>query len=76
MDAIMLSQAGFAESVATMGTAATMQQMEKALRVADNIVFAFDGDEAGRRAVGKALEGLLPALADGTSAFFFVLTGR
>ena len=35
----MLSQAGFAESVATMGTAATMQQMEKALRVADNIVF-------------------------------------
>ena len=54
----------------------TMQQMEKALRVADNIVFAFDGDEAGRRAVGKALEGLLPALADGTSAFFFVLTGR
>ena len=73
MDAIMLSQAGFAESVATMGTAVTMQQMEKALRVADNIIFAFDGDEAGRRAVGKALEGLLPALADGVSAFFLFL---
>ena len=73
MDAVMLSQAGFGESVATMGTAATAPQMEKAARAADNVIFAFDGDNAGRAAAWRALEGILPALRDGKGVSFLFL---
>ena len=73
MDAVMLSQAGFGESVATMGTAATAPQMEKAARAADNVIFAFDGDDAGRAAAWRALEGILPALRDGKGVSFLFL---
>ena len=73
MDAVMLSQAGFGESVATMGTAATAMQMEKAARAADNVVFAFDGDDAGKAAAWRALEGILAALRDGKSVSFLFL---
>ena len=73
MDAVMLSQAGFGESVATMGTAATAMQMEKAARAADNVIFAFDGDDAGRAAAWRALEGILAALRDGKSVSFLFL---
>ena len=73
MDVVMLSQAGFGESVATMGTAATASQMEKAARAADNVIFAFDGDNAGRAAAWRALEGILPALRDGKGVSFLFL---
>ena len=73
MDAVMLSQAGFGESVATMGTAATAAQMEKAARAAKNIIFAFDGDEAGKRAASRAAVGILPAVRDGMGVSFLFL---
>ena len=73
MDAVMLSQAGFGESVATMGTAATAMQMEKAARAAKNIIFAFDGDEAGKRAASRAAVGILPAVRDGMGVSFLFL---
>ena len=77
MDVVMLSQAGFGESVATMGTAATAPQMEKATRAADNVIFAFDGDDAGRAAAWRALEGILPALRDGKGvSFLFMPAGE
>ena len=75
MDAVMLSQAGFRESVATMGTAATAAQMEKAALAADNVTLAFDGDAAGRAAAWRALEGILPVLRDGKSVSFLFLPG-
>lgn len=73
MDVVRLSQQGFGESVATMGTAATAQQMGAALRMANNIIFAFDGDNAGRAAAAKALDGVLPSLRDGDSVRFLFL---
>ena len=73
MDVVRLAQTGFAESVATMGTAATAGQMSAALRMANTIIFAFDGDKAGRQAAARALEGVLPALKDGDSARFMFL---
>ena len=73
MDVVMLSQAGFAESAAAMGTAATAAQMARAARAADNIVFAFDGDDAGRAAAWRAAEGILPALRDGKGVSFLFL---
>ncbi|MGI9337910.1 MAG: DNA primase [Gammaproteobacteria bacterium] len=73
MDVVRLAQQGFAESVATMGTAATAQQMGAALRMANTIIFAFDGDNAGRAAAAKALDGVLPSLRDGDSVKFMFL---
>ena len=76
MDAVMLSQNGFEESVATMGTAATAEQMRKATRLAANLIFAYDGDEAGRRGAWRAMENILPSLRDGVGVSFLFLPER
>ncbi len=73
MDAVMLSQAGFAESVAVMGTALSPQQAQRIGRMADNIVLAFDGDDAGQNAAWRSLTGILPALKDGMGVSFLFL---
>ncbi len=73
MDVAMLSQHGFAESVAVMGTALTARQMLKIARMAENVIFALDGDEAGRKAAMRGVAGILPALSDGMSAAFLFL---
>ena len=73
MDVVMLSQVGFAESVAVMGTAFTPQQMRKISRLATNIVLAFDGDRAGQDAAWRCLPGILPTMSDGMSVSFLFL---
>lgn len=73
MDVAMLAQAGFGEAVATMGTAATVEQMRRAMRLAPNVYLAYDGDEAGQSAARRALEGILAALRDGVGVFFLFL---
>lgn len=73
MDVVMLAQAGFSEAVATMGTAATPEQMKKAVRLASSVIFAFDADSAGQKAALRGLEGVLPALKDGIGVFFLSL---
>lgn len=64
MDVVMLAQHGVAHAVATLGTATTPQHVQKLLRLVDRVVFAFDGDAAGRRAAWRALEACLPLAAD------------
>ena len=64
MDVVMLAQYGVGNAVATLGTATTAQHAQKLLRLVDRVVFAFDGDAAGRRAAWRALESCLPHLAD------------
>ena len=73
MDVVGLFENGIRNGVATMGTAATEAQAAILTRLADEIVFAFDGDDAGRRAARKALENFLPALRDGKSVSFMML---
>ena len=73
MDVVGLFENGIRNGVATMGTAATEAQAAVLTRLADEIVFAFDGDDAGRRAARKALENFLPALRDGKSVSFMTL---
>lgn len=73
MDAIALHQAGLPIAVATLGTSTTSDHAERLFRTAGDIVFAFDGDRAGREAAWRALENILPQLADGRQAWFLFL---
>ncbi|MEW5838327.1 MAG: DNA primase [Pseudomonadota bacterium] len=73
MDVVMLAQHGVREAVATLGTAVTREQVELMYRQSAQVIFCFDGDEAGRRAAWRALESTLPQLRDGLDARFMFL---
>lgn len=73
MDVVMLHQHGCGYAVATLGTATTAMHLGKLLRLTDRIVFAFDGDQAGRRAAWRALENALPMLSDAKRLDFLFL---
>ncbi len=73
MDVIRLAQAGFDESVAALGTAVTSAHVSALFKAADHVIFAFDGDAAGRKAARRALEAALPVIADTKRASFVSL---
>ena len=73
MDVVALAQSGFDNAVATLGTACTAEHVQKLVRFADAVVFSFDGDAAGRRAAGRALEASLPHATDTRSFRFLFL---
>lgn len=73
MDVIQLAQAGFEESVASLGTAITSSHVGNLFRATDHVVFAFDGDAAGRKAARRALEAALIAMGDAKRASFLLL---
>ena len=73
MDVVALAQHGVENAVATLGTSTTPNHLAKLLRLADNVVFCFDGDNAGRKAAWRALEVSLPVLADGKAVSFLFL---
>ena len=73
MDVVGLAQFGVGNAVATLGTAATPHHIQKLLRLTDRVVFCFDGDAAGRRAAGRALEVSLEHLADNKALSFLFL---
>jgi DNA primase len=72
LDVIQLAQAGIEETVAALGTAVTSSHVAELFRVSEHVVFAFDGDAAGRKAARRALEAALPVLSD-TKRIDFVL---
>lgn len=73
MDVVALAQLGFPNAVATLGTACTADHVHKLLRFTEQVVFSFDGDAAGRRAAGRALEAALPHASDTRSFRFLFL---
>jgi DNA primase len=73
LDVIQLAQAGFAESVAALGTAITSQHVGTLLRLTDRVVFAFDGDAAGRNAARRALHATLAVIPDTKRVSFALL---
>jgi DNA primase len=73
MDVIALAQHGITNAVATLGTATSTEHAEKLFKQVDEVVFCFDGDDAGRRAAWRALESTLPVLEDGKQARFLFL---
>jgi DNA primase len=64
MDVVALAQFEVGNAVATLGTATTPVHVSKLLRLADEIIFCFDGDNAGRKAAWRALEVSLPLAPD------------
>ena len=73
MDVVALVQHGVEYAVATLGTATTPVHVQKLLRAADEIIFCFDGDKAGRRAAWRAVENSLGALTDTARLLFLFL---
>ncbi len=73
MDVIALAQHGVKNAVATLGTATSREHLERLYRLVPEIVFCFDGDDAGQKAAWKALQEALPLMKDGLSAKFLFL---
>jgi len=73
MDVVALAQFDVGYTVATLGTATTPVHVSKLLRLADELVFSFDGDAAGRKAAWRALEVSLPLATDSKPIKFLFL---
>lgn len=73
MDVIALAQHDITNATATLGTATSKTHLERLYRLCSEVVFCFDGDEAGRKAAVRALEAALPCMEDGHRARFLFL---
>ncbi|MEP5761777.1 MAG: DNA primase [Litoreibacter sp.] len=73
MDVIALSEAGFAATVAPLGTAVTETQLQLLWRISPEPIIALDGDQAGIRAALRLIDLALPMLSAGQSLRFCIL---
>ncbi|EAR09514.1 DNA primase [Reinekea blandensis] len=73
MDVVALAQHGVRNAVATLGTATSETHVQRLFKQTSEIVFCFDGDEAGRRAAIRALTNTMSSLKDGLQARFLFL---
>jgi len=73
VDVIAMDTAGYAATVAPLGTALTEDQLGLLWKLADEPILCFDGDAAGRRAAYRAVELALPRLKPGKSLRFALL---
>ena len=73
MDVVALAQSGINYAVASLGTATTTEQIQKTFRTTQEIIFCYDGDNAGKKAAWRALENTLPVIRDGMVAKFLFL---
>jgi DNA primase len=73
MDVVALAQNGIEYAVASLGTATTKDQIQKLFRSVHQVIFCYDGDQAGLKAAWRALENTLPILRDGLEARFLFL---
>jgi DNA primase len=73
VDVIAMVTAGFAGSVAPLGTALTENQLALLWKMADEPILCFDGDRSGQKAVYRAADLALPFLAPGKSLRFALL---
>lgn len=73
MDVVALAQAGLEPVVATLGTATTAEHLRQLTRLANRVVFCFDGDRAGRAAAWRAAETALPFAGGNVELKFLLL---
>ena len=74
MDVIALSQFGVNNAVATLGTATTKNHLNLLFRFTPELVFCFDGDDAGRKAAWRAMEIAFPSLNGRRQVKFMLLS--
>ena len=67
LDVIAAVTAGFAGTVAPLGTALTEEHLQLLWRMCEVPVLCFDGDSAGQRAAARTVEVALPLLQPGLS---------
>lgn len=76
-DVVALAQYGIQNVVATLGTSTGTDHLNRLFRSVDQVVFCFDGDEAGAKAAWRALENALPLLkSERRIAFMFLPEGE
>ena len=73
IDTIAMSEAGFANVVAPLGTALTSDQCALLWAMAPEPILCFDGDNAGRKAAFRAIETALPLIGAAKSLRFALL---
>ena len=73
LDVIGLAQYGITFGVATLGTATSRHHIDLLFRFCSELVFCFDGDNAGQQAAWRALEAALPCLSDNRRIRFVLL---
>ena len=73
MDVIQMSQGGFLETVAALGTSITPEHVKKLFQLSDHVYFSFDGDAAGFKAARRAMESTLSIISDTQTAHFVLL---
>ena len=73
MDTVAMSEHGMRNSVATLGIATNRFHVQRLLQLVNEIIFCFDGDDAGRGAAWGALKNVLPAVVDGIEIKFLFL---
>lgn len=77
MDVIGLAQHGIHYAVATLGTSTSEVHLQRIFKMVPEVIFCFDGDEAGSKAAERAMQLCLPLLKDGLQArFLFLPTGE
>ena len=73
MDVVALAEFGIHYAVATLGTATSEHHLRRLFKIVPEVIFCFDGDDAGRTAAARAMETALPVLSDGVQARFLFL---
>lgn len=73
MDVVALAQFGLRNAVATLGTATTADHLAMLFRQVNEVVFCFDGDQAGMKAAWKAMELAVPLMENERSVKFLFL---
>ena len=73
MDVIALHQAGVKNSVATLGTAVTEENLSQCFKYTREIICCFDGDKAGEKAAWQGVENIMKVIKDGDAISFVFL---
>jgi len=73
MDVIALAQAGIDYAVAALGTAVSEAHLDLLFRFSSELVFCFDGDNAGRTAAWKTMDAVFSCIRDGRSCRIMLL---
>ena len=76
MDVVSLAQHNIRNVVATLGTATTNFHIKKLMRYTPEIIFCFDGDNAGKSAAWRAMNNSLTSVTDEVQLKFLFLSDQ